>query len=109
MKKRESATLWVPVTYLGGIWRGTFKELPPNETYELLIDYPLANPARFNIKTGKNGLNLVALLGKIGKCYEEVYNEEDRYGIWGHDIGDLSIQGIDVNHVKKTIKLSMGS
>lgn len=120
MKKpnKQSLTVFIPITNLDAIWKGTFNKLPPNSSYELEIDYPLDRPAKFKINTGKNGMSLVVLLGKIGKYYHKVYEQEDldianhkegRYGIWGHDIEDLSLEGLDINHKRKTIKLSIGS
>jgi len=116
MKKKtnkQSVDVHIPVTMLSSRWGGNFEKLPPNKTYELLIDYPLDCPARFKIKTGKNGLNLAGLLGKIGKLYEEIYEADDqgddRYGIYGHDIGDLSLGGIIVDHDKMLITLGVDS
>ena len=121
MKKtnKQSITLDIPITYLAATWKGSFDKLPANKTYELIIDYPLSNPARYQIKTGKTGMGLVKLLGTIGKLYQKTYdvedssmdNEEDggRYGIWGHDIGDLALEGIDINHKTKKITLDIGS
>lgn len=116
MKKKtnkQSVDVHIPVTMLSSKWGGNFEKLPPNKTYELLIDYPLTHPARFKIKTGKNGLNLAGLLGKIGKLYDEIYEADDsgyeRYGIRNHDIGDLNLGGIDVDHNKLLITLGIDS
>lgn len=86
--------------------------LPPNKTFSLTIDYPLARSAKFNISTGKNGLTTIGLINKIVKCYKKVYYKEDEngtYGIWGHDIGDLSLQGIDVDLKNNKISIHVGS
>lgn len=120
MKKKikESIDVFVPVTSL--IYsKGNFDKLPAKKVYELVIDYPLTKPARYKINTGKNGMGLVALLNRIGKLYQKVYDREDAtmkseseggcYGIWGHDIGDLSIEGINIDHKKKVITLDVGS
>lgn len=119
MKNSQSVTIHIPVTMLSSIWKGDFKKLPANKTYELIIDYPLIKPAIYNINTGKNGMGLVALLGKIGKLYQKTYDVEDatlkseeeggRYGIRNHDIDDLSLCGISVNHKYKKIRLSVNS
>jgi hypothetical protein len=84
--------------------------LPPNKEYTLVIDYPVENPYKAKIKTGKKGLTRLQLADKICKHYRKMYDEEDetaggdpghipgmlnraesegKYGIWGHDIGDL--------------------
>lgn len=111
-KNKESLDIHIPVTYLGSTWKGNFEKLPANKTYELIIDYPLENPAKFKIKTGRSGMNLITLLGKIGELYQETYDKEDAtgcYKIYGHDIDDLNLGGIDIDHKKRTIKLGVDS
>ena len=84
--------------------------LPPNKEYTLVIDYPTSVPYKAKIKTGKRGITRLKLADKICKHYGKMYREEDKtaggdpghisgmmnrnqsggkYGIWGHDIGDL--------------------
>lgn len=110
MNKTETISIDVQVTNLvDGFWRGRFSKLPPNRTYELIIDYPLSNPAKYRIKTGINGLSLVQLLKRIGNAYRKVYDKEDFYGVWGHYITDLAIEGISINHKTKKIRLNVGS
>jgi hypothetical protein len=119
-KAKQNITVFIPVTHLLGIWsRKEFQKLPANQTFELKIDYPLSYPAHYKIRTGKNGMGLTKLLSVIGKSYQKTYDVEDatmdtdmgcgRYGIYGHDIGDLSIVGINVDYKKKTIRLDVGS
>ena len=114
MKKynKEKMILNIPIYCLDAIWRGTFKTLPANKKYELTIDYPLSSPAKYIIKTGK-GMNFIGLLKEIGKAYIKVYADDDKndskYGIWGHEITDLALEGISIDHKKKTIKLDIGS
>lgn len=83
--------------------------LPKNKTYTLAIDYPTNKEYIFQIKTGVKGLTEKALIDKIRKTYEKVYNAPQTYGVWGHDISDLWIESIAVDHKKKTIDLGMGS
>lgn len=119
MKKTQSITLFIPVTSLDAIWRGDSKKLPANKVYQLIIDYPLSVPARYKIKTGKKGMDILKLLTVIGKCYQKTYDVEDEtceseeeggcYGIWGHSIDDLCLEGISINHKTKKIKLFIGS
>jgi hypothetical protein len=121
MKKKtsQSISVHIPVTMLASKWDGDFQKLPPNKTYELIIDYPLFKPAVYKISTGKNGMGLVRLLGIIGKLYQKTYDREDAtspakdeagvYGIHGHDIGDLNLSGISVNHKTLKIRLSVDS
>ena len=89
-----------------------WSNLPPNKTYKLVIDYPMEYPAEYDIHTGKNGLSLVELLGKIGKLYQKTYDKEDQlhlHEIYGHDIGDLSLSEVAVDHKKKIITLCVDS
>lgn len=107
MKKRES-------TYVHGhieSWDTKARDiwLPPDLVYELTIDYPLDTPAIFKIKTGRAGLSTAGLMSKIAKCYYKVYKNEDKYGIWGHDLSDLHFEYISVNHVNKKISICVGS
>jgi hypothetical protein len=113
MKKqtKQSASLHVPITYLGSTWKGELSKLPANKTYTLVIDYPFGGEREhlFPIKTGKNGLGLIALLGKIGQAYEKIYSDPDAYGVFGHGIDDLALAGIDINHKTKKIELWVDS
>jgi len=82
--------------------------LLPNKIYTLIIDYPLDKPTIFDIKTGKKGISVINLIGKIGKLYRKVYAEEaDK--IWGHRIEDLCLEHIEIDNKKLTIKLGVGS
>jgi len=91
-------------------WRkkGT-ASLKPNTTYTLVIDYPLSRPAEFKIKSGKSGVDLSNLINKIVDRYYKIYKDEEKYGIWGHCLGDLRLEHIIVDHAKKTIELWVGS
>lgn len=83
--------------------------LPANEEFTLTIDYPLSNAAKFKIKSGKTGMGTAKLIDKICKLYHKVYENEEKYGIWGHSIDDLNLEGIKVNFVKKSITIDIGS
>jgi hypothetical protein len=83
--------------------------LPSNQTYKLIIDYPVSLTYVKNIKTGKTGKDSVDIIRAIGVAYTHVYNDTEKYGIWGHDMDDLVIEGIKVNHTKKIIELLIGS
>lgn len=121
MKKKankQSADVHVPVTMISYSWKGNIS-LPRNKIYTLFIKYPLSNPAKFDIKTGKNGMGIIELIGAIGKVYKKIYEIDDleeksnndnfTYGVWGHDIGDLNLSGINVDHVKKQITIDVDS
>lgn len=106
--KKQSIQVDVQVAMLD-CFKGDLQQLPPNQTFELLIDYPLSKPAVYKIKTGQHGMGLGKLLQKIGEAYRKVYEEEDKYGVWGHYITDLAIEGIKVNYKTKKITLDVGS
>lgn len=99
----------------------------------LLIDYPLNKPATFILISNTNGFTKKQLVQEISKKYHEIYNEEEKtattktvplekrkgiinrnetdgkYGIWGHDIGDLVLSSIEVYQTKDgKIQLVLG-
>jgi hypothetical protein len=83
--------------------------LPANQTYELELTYPLSKPyPKFKIHTNK-GMKLPKLLKKIGNAYSKVYTTPEKFGVWGHGIEDLCIEGIKIDNKNKKIKLLMGS
>ena len=41
---KQSATVHVPITMLGSTWKGNVS-LPPNQTFDLQIDYPMERVA----------------------------------------------------------------
>ena len=86
----------------------------------LVIDYPLNKPAKFKLKSSEKGFTKKQLVLEISKKYREIYEFEEssaktktipvekreglinrnqtdgKYGIWGHDIGDLDLSSADV-------------
>lgn len=111
------------------------KILAPNKVYKLIIDYPLQNPYTQEIKTSKKGMTLREVLNIAVDAYKKIYKEEKKtsklkeesiaernkgktrlqnrastdgiYGIWGHDLSDLTITNIIVKGNK--IYLSVDS
>jgi hypothetical protein len=108
-KTKQSITIFIPVSNLEGIWKGDFEKLPTNQTFDLIINYPLDREYHFVIKTGKKGMGLIDLLRKIGKVYNKIYFDPDKYGVWGHDIHDLQLEGINVDFKTKKITIEVGS
>jgi hypothetical protein len=101
-------------------WLGTRTDvrLRPNAVYRLTLTYPLAREAIFEIPTGRRGLDFGQLVTSIAKAYAELYAQEDRdlaaggegrWGIYGHDLRDLHIEEIHLNHEARTIRLFVGS
>lgn len=91
----------------------------PYPQVELRIDYPLTYPAHIPLQSAK-GFTRLALFRELTAAYTRIYKEESetaaekvvpaserkqllnrnktngRYGIWGHDLADLVLSGIDV-------------
>ncbi len=107
---KQKITCHIPVTMLASKWNGKIEDLPPNETFILIIDYPVNEDLVFKIKTGAKGLTLTKLLNKIGNLYEMMYHSK-KYDdiIYGHDIDDLNLSEVIVDLEKKTIKLGIDS
>ena len=82
--------------------------LPAEETFKLFIDYP-CDKTEFQIKTGKKGLGLAGLVTAIVKNYSKIYEDPDKYNVWGHDMGDLYLSGISINFDKKIITIDVDS
>ncbi|MEO8238025.1 MAG: hypothetical protein ABI793_16900 [Flavobacterium sp.] len=96
----------------------------PYSEITLIIDYPLNKPAGFLLKSSEKGFTKKQLTIEISKKYHEIYeveegsaktktipvekreglinrNETDgKYGIWGHDIGDLDLSSVQVYKTK---------
>jgi hypothetical protein len=86
----------------------------------LLISYPLRNSAIFEVSNSNEGFTRRKLIEEICKKYKEIYIKEESsssiktllssergellnrnetqgfYGIWGHDLEDLVLNGMDV-------------
>lgn len=100
----------------------------------IVIDYPLQNEYHFQIES-KNGFSRKDLLIEISKHYYQLYKEEEesatvktlpidkrpiqnrnetngKYGIWGHDIGDLVLTDIYIykdDNGKITVTMNIDS
>ena len=89
----------------------------------IIVDYPLTNTYIFEL-TSLSGFTRTQLIYEISKQYYQLYDEEERtakiktlpleqrtiynrnrtdgkYGIWGHDIGDLVLNEIIVHKTSK--------
>ena len=99
------------------------------QTLSLVIDYPLTNAAKVTLSvTDPKGFTRLALFTQIVAAYKKIYKEENqgskdpeptgnlynrprtngKYGIWGHVMEDLFLEGADVSKTGK-VKLYMGS
>ena len=68
------------------------------------FDYPLNNTYRFQIPSPVTVESLAAF---VQDTYHDIYSEEDKFGIWGHDIGDLVLEGVEIHPGR--IELYIGS
>lgn len=105
----------------------------PYSTVKLIIDYSLLCPAVIELKSDGQGFSNKALILAISEQYQEIYKEEEatattkttpagqrkellnrnetdgKYGIWGHDLSDLSLSEIEVyQHPSGAIYLRLG-
>lgn len=94
-----------------------------HKSVTVIFDYPLNKQYAVEIKSSK-GFTRKMLIMEISKIYHHIYNEEEKtatvktlpiekrtmynrnetngkFGIWGHDIGDLVLSGIDVHQTLK--------
>ena len=72
--------------------------------------YPLDSEPEFKHHlTGDTKIHDILVLAAAD--YKQIYDEpdQDKYGIWGHTIGDLYFEGVDIDHETKTIEFHMGS
>ena len=58
----------------------------------IAIDYPLQSCFEFKCKSrSPKGWTRKALYKKICQLYSNIYANIDKYGVWGHGIGDLCL------------------
>ncbi len=90
----------------------------PETKLTVIIDYPVSSICKFELNS-ERGFTRAQLINEISRHYYQLYSEEEKttttktvplknrkiynrnqtngkYGIWGHDIGDLVLDQIDV-------------
>lgn len=88
----------------------------PATALRVRIDYPLSFPVVIDVSTGEAGFTRRAFAEAVAAAYRRIYEEEDatctldptprgfllnrsrtdgRYGIWGHDLADLVLEGAE--------------
>lgn len=97
--------------------------------YVFKYSYPLANEAQFkHTLDGKS--NVMDVLKLAAADYTKIYEEENassaipegyipgmynrvstngKHGIWGHVLGDLFFEGVEIDEEKRTVEFIMGS
>lgn len=72
--------------------------------FTLYICYPL----KVVVEVHKVCNTLYDIIKFIRDSYKEIYKNPTKYGVWGHSIHDLCIEGIKI-YDSKYIKVSIGS
>lgn len=57
-----------------------------------LIDYPLERPCLFTIHAGEEPWSVWDICCAFAEQYTRIYEQPEKYGIWGHDLTDLWIE-----------------
>lgn len=91
----------------GDSFRFESEGLPP--TVRGLIDYPLETPVLFTIEVGEEPWSLWDICCAFADQYAKIYEKPQRYGVWGHDITDLWIEGLTYYPEQRLIYALMGS
>lgn len=82
----------------------------PRGSFTVTLDYPLDTNHKFVVKGPMTATQLgIAICQEYGKIYAEDAKDPEKYGIWGHDIGDLYIEGVKVNLLTKRVYVDVGS
>jgi hypothetical protein len=79
------------------------------KTARLLLDYPLERPCLFTINTGDEPWSVWDICCAIADQYARIYEQPEKFGVWGHDMGDLWIEAILYFPEKNLIYPHMGS
>jgi hypothetical protein len=101
-----------------GVWEQEIKFLAKPDAVmvkknriRVLVAYPIRKPVLFDIhaQDPSIGFTRKELALNIGKMYDEVYANEDKYGVWGHLMGDLVLVGLEYDTVNDIYCLSVDS
>ena len=86
----------------------TEKEGLPNSVTGL-IDYPLERPCLFTINVGDEPWSVWDICCAFAEQYARIYEQPEKYGIWGHDLSDLWIERLLYFPEKRLIYPHVGS
>jgi len=59
-------------------------------------DHYIGNPTRFMF-CRPTGFTYLDIMACIYKAYFKMYKDIRKYGIWGHSMGDLFLEGLTIN------------
>jgi hypothetical protein len=74
-----------------------------------LIDYPLERPCLFTINVGEAPWSVWDICSAFAEQYARIYEQPEKYGIWGHDLTDLWIERLLYFPGKRLIYPHVGS
>src|SRR5690349_4298052 len=74
----------------------------------IVLDYPLDHEYTFEMQRA-GGWTLHDILLEVRTLYLNIYRNPDKYGVWGHGIGDLMVERMFVSKDRRTITFFVGS
>jgi hypothetical protein len=74
-----------------------------------LIDYPLERPCLFTINVGEEPWSVWDICCAFAEQYARIYEQPEKYGVWGHDLTDLWIERLLYFPEKRLIYPHVGS
>jgi len=100
----------------GAVMDGKYTKFPLDIDLEgdewdaiVILSYPLTGKHAFSVKVGTSIVSVGDIVWAICQAYRAAYADPKHYGIWGHDIGDLFIEGCEVDPEAGIIDPTMGS
>ena len=75
----------------------------------IVLDYPLDNPVLFEVELDTEAWSYADICKAIADKYLEIYENAEHHGVWGHDIGDLVIEGLVYFPSERLIYPEVGS
>lgn len=108
-KSLRSIDIWEKIDDAPGSYDEDYEDIEFEKKIKgrLVIDYPIKNCVEFEVEYE----TLHDLVDEIRRAYHYVYkdvNKNNPFGVWGHDIGDLWIEGIEI-YPGNVIHLKIGS
>lgn len=74
-----------------------------------LIDYPLERPCLFTLNLGEEPWSVWEICCAFADQYARIYEQPEKYGVWGHDLTDLWIEQLLYFPEKQLIYPHVGS
>jgi hypothetical protein len=114
VKTLATLTLHQAESVVSGVDRDTGElcHLLEARPLRITLTYPMEKPYVVSIggetgETGERSLWLGGVLWHVAKGYEEVYKDPEKYGVWGHGLSDLYLEGLIIDG--DTAELLVGS